>query len=109
MFFLFQKVPTGKEGDALTFAVCIKVTGNWTEKLKAQLCGIDSDDNSVQLKRVAEDIIIRINDNNDGTTKGHESGDDEGALPVIRIDGPYGSPNEVNGCKYNVTLGSQMG
>ena len=88
-------MPTGKIGDAATFGVCIKVTGNWTGKLKEQLCGVNSDDNGVQLKRVAEDIIIRVNDNEDGKSKNHEFGE-EGALPVIRIDGPYGSPNEVD-------------
>ena len=62
--------------------------------MKEHLCGVDGDDNSVQIKRVAEDIIIRVNDKNDGMTKGHEAGE-EGALPIIRVDGPYGSPNEV--------------
>eukprot|EP00111_Clytia_hemisphaerica_P005367 TCONS_00015513-protein len=83
--FTLTKVPTGKEGDAATFGVCIKVTGNWTEKLKEQLCGVDDD--GVQLKRVAEDIIIHVNDEK------HKPGKD-GALPIIRVDGPYGSPNE---------------
>ena len=62
--------------------------------MKEHLCGVNGDDNTVQIKRVAEDIIIRVNDKNDGMTKGHEAGE-EGALPIIRVDGPYGSPNEV--------------
>ena len=53
------------------------------------------------MKRVAEDIIIRVTgDGNKMKGKESDDGDDEdcngnGALPTIRVDGPYGSPNEV--------------
>lgn len=66
----------------------IKVTGNWTELLKELLLE-SCEENGVELKRVGDSCVMKVD------AEWTESAC-RGALPIIRVDGPYGSPNEVN-------------
>lgn len=70
-----------------TFSVHIKVAGDWTKSLQQHLLE-SCEANGVQLHRKGECCIIKVE--NDVERQ------EEKLLPIIRVDGPYGSPNEVN-------------
>lgn len=59
----------------------IKVTGDWTKAL-LQLLITHCEVNEIQLKRVGDTCIINLDDQPID-------------LPMVKVDGPYGSPNEV--------------
>lgn len=98
--FTLSKIPTAKEGDAATFSVHIKVTGNWTELLKELLLE-SCEENGVELKRVGDSCVMKVD------AEWTESAC-RGALPIIRVDGPYGSPNE-DSFRYPVNVSVAAG
>ena len=68
----------------------MKVAGDWTKKLKTKFFQCVNT-KGVCMQRVGDNCIINIDENI--AYKNEEN--DENVLPLIRVDGPYGSPNEV--------------
>ena len=92
-------MPASKDGGGATFAVHIKITGDWTEQLKVLLMNSCTAADK-RLSRVGDSCIINIDVDADRTGQGER-------LPIIRVEGPYGSPNEV---RFNINfLNVQLG
>ncbi|XP_065676890.1 NADPH oxidase 4 isoform X2 [Hydra vulgaris] len=88
--FTLTKCPTNDGGDE-TFSVNMKVAGDWTKKLKAKFFKCINT-KGIFMQRVGDNCIINIDKSIVYDNENEEN--DENVLPIIRVDGPYGSPNE---------------
>ena len=104
--FTLTKCPKNGENQDPTFSVHIKISGDWTMRLfdhlskSLDICGH-------QLKIFGDTCVLDIDKFHSNVKERAENNEQ---LPVIYVDGPYGSPNEdVFRYPVNISIAAGIG
>lgn len=93
--FTLTKTPTGPTFEEQTFSVHIKACGGWTQGLlEIAKQSINDDKEKGNVNRVGESCLVTMTD--------------QIKLPTVRVDGPYGSPNQ-DGFTFPVNISIAAG